>query len=750
MIAGFGCLLRVAFVAALVVTPLRGWSEGGSPASAAPGSGLFVMPIKEGADSRIIKIFDLSGFEVRLAVDYDQNTELGYPCGEWFIPPPNRYKIWIDGPDLMSPFQSVMALQGTGELPQKELDINVVPAGRVVLDAAHIDCPSCNLRLIHLNSHLIGGFARNELTRRASLDRAAGGVLMPAGDIVAALFDNTRQEYVALSKPLHVPAGGRVVWTPDPDPESRHLVAILERPTMITLPSEDDVNPILLTRDGARVTPDFLVRATGRLVAIWYDLDLVQADLTIESETLFMPPDSIRLARPGIRRVESALSTRPSLTVEYELPHSIEPEQLIITQRSNRSTLRTVALGESQDIVVVKDLPPCQLLVELDCKGWTFVESADLSRGLDEAVLIAPQGFKVDGRLLLGEHGHKGRITFSTGRERSVEVQTNEVGEYEVDLFKQQQYQVSADLDGIERASLRRVWKLTKDTHLDIRIPDNQIKARVIDAETREGISEAQLVADNIWLENGREMPSSYILHTDADGIILLPPMNPGTLRLHASAKGYLDSDRKDVQVSNSEERTIEIALDPVSSAQEVKVLLPSGAPADGVEAQLRTDLGTSALPYWTSSADAAGVIRIPDITTQSFLLIRHPAAASAIIPCFAPRCALQSTFSLAATAPPLMIRSMRVNGDTAQYAAVAVRAAAGWVSNRPLAWLYWSSYTVTGGDGIWIGQGFPQAPLRLAAWKGYADSELSAINSLASDVPFPWPSPVELTVINE
>jgi hypothetical protein len=222
-----------------------------------------------------------------------------------------------------------------------------------------------------------------------------------------------------------------------------------------------------------------------------------------------------------------------------------------------------------------------------------------------------------------------------------------------------------------------------------------------------------------------------------------LTPPRPGTLDITAAADGY----RPLAQPIRSEtgnpprDVEIEIRLEPQGDTVQVRLTLPDGSPAAGAEA-LRIDSAFGSVLF-SGSADAAGVVDVPAEPSQGLLLLKHPHAAFGILDWNSHQqgSPVEWTFPPAAE-NPLSIRVLEPSGEEpAGGAQVAVWLTDWKLSGMALGWLT-ASHPITDQHGYWVGHGFPRNSVRVLSWDRRLDEQarLGALDSLATEIPFPWP----------
>jgi len=259
-------------------------------------------------------LLDTTGYSVHLVPHEDLDHEFIYPCGEWFVPSPGRYSVIVEGPGMMTPFLTYISYHPQQFKNRGRAAVAlVVPAGTVVIPESVELGPGKVVRLLHLNSHLVhSGYMQREMSRRALADAARRGVMMPAGPIVAGIFDNSSQEYLALSKPIDVPVDGRVEVRPQPpSPGTSHLLTILQRPERVAELTSDVGVFWARAESGPRRAADVLIPAHSRVYAIWYGLS-GKGHPEVDSSHVYVKPRMIALEPGRVHRLILQMETRGS------------------------------------------------------------------------------------------------------------------------------------------------------------------------------------------------------------------------------------------------------------------------------------------------------------------------------------------------------------------------------------------------------------------------------------------------------
>lgn len=147
----------------------------------------------------------------------------------------------------------------------------------------------------------------------------AAGILMPAGPTLAALWDTTERQYIAISKPFSVEAR-EVVAAPFEAPSNKaSLVVLMENHR---LARAADRLEVFLRRSGREIAPALLVPNAQTVYAVWYDLEPGSAELHVIEDGIPEIPFVLALHSGRIGRVSidmrkaEAILQKPSLLEE--------------------------------------------------------------------------------------------------------------------------------------------------------------------------------------------------------------------------------------------------------------------------------------------------------------------------------------------------------------------------------------------------------------------------------------------------
>lgn len=257
---------------------------------------------EQGLENVILPI----GFEVHLTPVEQPGRELVYPAGIWFQPPPDHYRIWLEGEDRMSPHSSLMLYSG-GRFKSRGIAaiLAVTDAGRVRLREGLELRPDWDLRLLHAAPYRPG---RHELSRAAPAIEARDGLQMPAGPTIAGLWDHVLQRYVALSRPFQVPAGAMIDAPLEIPTTEAHLVVQLRRKGGGVI---DDEATFFVAIGDRRIEPETVVRTSFIVYGFWYDLPSGRATLHAGSNELYLEPQPFILRRGEGYRIVGEMEPRP-------------------------------------------------------------------------------------------------------------------------------------------------------------------------------------------------------------------------------------------------------------------------------------------------------------------------------------------------------------------------------------------------------------------------------------------------------
>lgn len=677
------------------------------------------------------------GYEAHLVPSTDLDRELVYPAGEWFQPPIGRYRFWVEGNWSMSPGSAIIQYGGSPFRSRGMVSVEAVhPAGLIALDPEVEADAETALRLLHVESHNRGKFPQREISRRAFGAERWEGVLMPEGRVVAGLFDNARDEYVALSQPIEVKARQKVTVVPRPPAAgTSHVVVALERPTPVSSYEEYDVQPFLSIGE-KKVAASVTIPTADRVYAVWYDVQGRYGKLTVEADTVFLEPLELPL-RPGkVERLGSRLSPLPALDVKLDLPEELRKLEAHLALRSvsQRTARVSRELQPDKDELRFPTLPLDRYEVELQIGPWRFVETADLRSGQSQQIRISPQPIHVHGTVYRGDDHHPGTVRFYAGGGREHEVVTDEDGEFQATLFRPVLL-VRIQLEGFEGPPFTEVFDPPIRFHreVDFHVPATDFEVRVVDAQTGQGIAQAQIGARN-ETPDGKTFQQSAT--TDVEGVADLQPLRPGRLLVVAEAKGYLPLEEPRVEVVHEGDQgaRFTVSLEPVGETTPLLLRLADGRPASGAEL-LAVPALREPTYVWSGESGPDGRVDVPHRAEGTYLLVRHPEAG------FRASQWTGTTDDLLDWTLPrgrtLAVEVVDNQDEPVPWAGLTL-----WVEDLRLegAGLAWLTRTRGAADhnGVWLGRNLPVKAQALLAWRLSAREQamMGALDAHAASIP--------------
>lgn len=701
--------------------------------------------------------FETASCTAHLVSAGDLDGEMVVPCGEWILPSAGKYKYWLEKPGRVSASSAVFSFAvetfgGRGGVLESALS----PAGKVALPPAGELKAGTVLRLLHLDSHLRDVRAGREFSRRVSSQAAArAGVLMPEGDIVVALHDGASREYLAVSRPLDVD-GGKVVWLDlRPPAEGTDLVVKLERPTFVTDPAEFKDLPTVAVDGGEPLSPNVLVPAPDRIYAVWYGLSGDYANLEVSSPSVYVEPQDIPL-RP--RRVESFngfLVPLPDLDVALDLPPEIEVEALWITvsTETEAAPLRRIELTAGDRSARIEALPAEPLRVTLEVPPWELEEKVDLSDGLDHQITLRSQPIRVSGTVYFGDDEHPAIVTFQTTDRKEntgfLTVETDVEGFYRTLLLRPWLYNVAVQIDGPGGARFTDIQAIRDDMTLDFHLPANRYRVVVVDEDTRDAIPDAKVGYMTYWQrDDGSARSSGTYVMADKEGVARLPPIRPGRLEVDVSNDGYFPSGIRVQPVGEGEgDRRLTVVLRPVGETADLRLVLPTGAPARQAAVAIVPDLEGSPGSWW-ATADGDGRVEVPERLQGQLLVVLHPQAGFLVrrwqVPGSTP-----ARWPLPDAAPPLALRTLSPAGEPAA-AMLGLVIDGHRIAGSILRQLTGSASNASDADGRWAARNLPAGTVQVVAWSdpgSEARFRSGFLDSLAVTVGYPWPESVEIPI---
>ena len=240
---------------------------------------------------------DPTGFEVYLYPQDDPARWRVRPAGEWFLLPAGNYRYLLEGNGYISPFDGLVLYKPLRAERGFSSFVPVVPAGTVrVSDNQKTQGEELlHLHLFRLEATFQDRLGR-ELVRKIPLPKAVkDGATMPAGKVVAGIWDSVEKEYRALAPVVEVPVHGSVQVVPQaPGPGEAAVVAVFRRPEPLGNLDDDDVIVGLVSKEKV-IQPDAVVRSTSRIRAMWVSVPAGSARVDLRSAKVSLAPTEWRL-----------------------------------------------------------------------------------------------------------------------------------------------------------------------------------------------------------------------------------------------------------------------------------------------------------------------------------------------------------------------------------------------------------------------------------------------------------------------
>jgi hypothetical protein len=654
----------------------------------------------------------------------------------------------VEGDWRISPF----ALLGTGS-PKgvRYAGLPLVPAGKVT-----VDVPARLRSEPHLYLHVLGarkgrGPLRWELLVSRRVAELGDGVLMPAGRVVAGLWDRYNRDYVALSRPFQVPPGV-VMVAPLRLPERGGDYVVEARWRITEPPYEDAAAKFWIQAGERRIEPDLVVVAGLRSYAFWYELEVAEGDLRADTPSSLV--DGQRMsARPGaVEHRGVFMAAKPSLEVEVHLPPALggETSTLRLEEVESKRLVASREVSAAHLVHRFERLMPGTFQVSLETPVGRTRETVYLHQGKDGRVVLEPKALVLHGRVLRGAAGCPAKLTFTGTSGDTRAVVTDREGAYRAILPPVRS--VSIAPAGAEGESIVEGFDpfLEESGERDFRLPNVHLHVRVVDQVSGKGISEARVIAHNAYLheEAGRESPRERGLDvtTDGNGRVVLPLIGPGTVEVWARVPGYLWGSTVEVTLAEEgdDDPTLEVALVP--DGVTVRVLLPQGAPAAGAHAVLVPDLAWGATSFSTI-ADDDGLLHIPK-GEEGVLVVKHPWAGFASRPWHPRRDEDEQVQLTEPSAVALQVLVTDVRGVPVAGAHIGLWVQGQRLSEGVVTFLTGRSPR-TDGAGYWTAEGLPLGFVAVLAWSsrpGVQDlADRGLLDFHAVNVVPPWPTVVDV-----
>jgi hypothetical protein len=228
-----------------------------------------------------------------LKADY-KATAARYPCGEWFVPEPGDFIVWLEASDQISPAWTVVTVPAPPARNELQMRMPMVDAATIVVDPR--DFPeNGTVRMVSLSQD-DAAFERRVVSR----EEAAHGVLMPAGMQIVATFGADNRA-VALAPLVNVKAGERYRFAPAKLDERGAIFAILDQPHRGW--TRDAT--VTLRRGAVELRPDAVKIVERRIYALWSSV--VPGDYTIDVSGMTLENGRALVEKGGVATIRMKL-----------------------------------------------------------------------------------------------------------------------------------------------------------------------------------------------------------------------------------------------------------------------------------------------------------------------------------------------------------------------------------------------------------------------------------------------------------
>lgn len=682
-----------------------------------------VWPARYTTSAKTPNYLDPTGCQAYLVPRTDLDSEEVHPCGQWFRPKPGQYKVWLEGRGVISPMPSVLRWDDTPFAGHGLINVMpVVQAGSVTL-SRKVKIPAhTGFRLLSLSSQFLGQPQR-AFDRRSRSPYA--GTSMPAGKTIAGLFDQKSGDAVALSGTFDVQPGKTVEIEPRLPAEGTDVLVVLRRPQP---PRGADIALTLATETGVQ-SPSEALYAVDNVYAVWHGVRGRTARVLTESSTLHLPAIDLSLKPRTVVTFRGDLRARPSVGVSaFVPPEKIKTLELEVQELATRKALfETVLTAGTRK--VIEALPATKLRFLLKADIWKTSKEVDLTSGDDDEVTFQLSPIRINGTLYSGTEAAKGKLRFEYARDQSLEVETDERGDYEAVVLHPAVYTTSIVVANDSAPPFVQFVDIDRDRRIDFTIPTNRITIVVRDANTGAPVPGAEIRMKSVWADDTRgDMTLNLRYRTDSAGHAVLPHLHPGGVTLSAVAAGYEDSTPQTLAINADTVSKEELLLRPIHG-RPVRIVLPNGEAAAGAEVAVVRD-GNGSIT-WRGSADPSGSILLPHHLGAVFV-VRHPLAGSVAGLVHA----VDADIRLASpVSPSLVFQTADADGNPVAFALLTFWINGVRLTDAAVSFAGWSGAGVSDQDGIWTGRNLPKGPVRVLATRNISPVQVSsgAYDSLSS-----------------
>jgi hypothetical protein len=721
-------MLRIALIAFLAVTQLAAEVRLPDPATGVINGrrATLVWPARYASDEHY-ELLPADDCEAHFASPANPDDEVVHPCGKWLQPRIGRYVVWLAGKDYISPQPLILSYAGERDVPQGlSMIVPVVPSGFVRLAGEVQVRKSESVRLLALETQFYTSWTRTFARRIPDITAPAS---MPAGKILAGVFDSATGDAVALSRPLSLAPGATIIARPSPPARDSDVLVVLTRPPG----PREELRVRLVEGDGHARAPDAFLHGVNAAFAVWYGVRGRTATVTAESPSLTIAPIAIALRPKSVSTFRGTLQPKPKLAVSVSAPQRAFEKLEISIENDDGDVIATATI---RDRHVFDAVPAERLRVTLRADAWTFVRDVDLTGGADRELPFVLEPIVVRGTLYLGSDGVPGEVKFELDRKTVAAADTTDLGQYQVTLWQPAMYVAHATMHG-DAAEPFLDWADVDGSRVyDVHLPDTRITAEVVDAKTGLPITGAAVgVHATTMRESAGELVTSMRYTAGESGRLVLPRLRPGRAHIEASATGYVPSEPQELTIDDGTKAELTFRLRKRDTMRR-RVILANGAPAAGAEACIADGAG---IIRWRGAADDDGNLDVA-IDAPGVLIVRHSRASALVQPAGSG----EDTLRLKPADPgPLTLR-------TSSSALLTIWIDGIRLTDQAAAFATWSSMAMTDREGRWDGRNLPAAPLRVLATRRVTPAELAtgAYDGLAQTIAYPRAGAVTIDIV--
>jgi len=651
------------------------------------------------------------------------------PCGEWFQPAVGMHRLWVEGPGYISPEPIVMRY-GADPFTGRGMTAiaPIVPSGFVALEPGMVLGSEQGLRILSLSPSDSRPWLR-AFDRRVRDPKNPSP--MPAGKILAGVFDRTTGDAIALTRPVDLAAGKTAVVAPKPPREHSDVLVILRRPLR---PQRDRLTLTLKDDRGSRA-PDVFLHAVDTVFAVWSGARGRSATVTVDADTLTAKPIVLQLRPQRVATFRGDLQRKPQLKISVTAPADFsDPIETRVATVDGSEPVRTSAVRAGEPVVL--PVAAARLRVSLVTGRWMTEQEVDLSDGKDGEVEFRLAPIVLTGRLYSREDPVPGRITFLDGDRELLTTETNAEDSYRAVFWLPGLYVASIDVRNDDAEPfLDPAVAVEHDRTVDFHLPANHVAVTVRDARTGQPIPQANVGVYSLARHDTvGEMSLGHRYTTDEKGRTVLPRLRTGSVRLEAWAPAYARSRAETFDIDDGAEKEIAFDLEPLDTVV-VRVELADGSAGVNAEAAAFDPAGAL---VWRGEASNDGTLRIPVAMRSHTILVRHPRAASTLLPGGA------EMLRLAMPPMPLVtVTTTDAAGVPVPFASLTLWIGGVRLTGGAAAFATWSIAAATDNRASWAGRNLVPGPLQILATRGVTPAELASgsYDALATTFASPAPS---------